>query len=156
MARFMRKGTTKVYFVPTIAAPGAPTVIEITAGQNLTPQIAAISGFTFKNSPIDTPDMATTFVSKIPGEDAADDSTITFYEDKTASTLETGLAKGLVGYVVFFRKGTAAAAPAVADKCQIWPVIIASNAPMYTVDNTAAQFEVSFACTAPPSEGTLS
>ena len=69
MARFMRKGTTKVYFLPTLAAgTGIPTAAEVTAGTALTAQIAEISGFTFANSPIDTPDMSTAFVGKIPGE----------------------------------------------------------------------------------------
>lgn len=152
MARFMRKGKTKVYFVPTIANKAAPTVAEITAGTALTGQIAEMNGFMFSNSPIDTPDMSTAFVNKIPGEDSVDDSNIVFYEDDSSDVLRTALAKGSNGHIVIFPKGTAGASPAAADKAEVWPVTIASNSRQYTADNEAAKFQVVFATTAPPTD----
>jgi hypothetical protein len=155
MARFMRKGKTKVYFVPTISNKAAPTVAEITAGTVLTASIAEMNGFTFSNNPIDTPDMSTAFVNKIPGEDSVDDSNIVFYEDDTTDTLRTSQAKGTNGYIVTFPKGTAGASPAAADKAEVWPVTIASNSRQYTADNEAAKFQVVYAITAPPVEATV-
>lgn len=151
MARFMRKGTTKVYFVPTIASPAAPTVAEITAGTRLDTELAAVNGFEFANSPIQTPDMATTFTSQINGEDTAADSNMEFYQQKTGTdTVKAALAKGTAGYVVLFDRGTAGSTPAVADKCEVWPVTVASNANMYTTDNEAAKFRVNYSVTSPP------
>jgi hypothetical protein len=152
MGRFMRKGVTKVYFVPTIADTEGPTVAEITAGTPLTTAIAEITGFSFTNNPINTPDMGSSFVSKIPGEDTTDDSTITFYEDKITNPIRTALSKNTAGYIVIFGAGIAGATPAAADKADVWPVTVSSNSKVYTVDNDAAKYAVGFANTAPPSE----
>jgi hypothetical protein len=155
MARFMRKGTTKVYFVPTIANLAAPTTAEITAGTVLTTQIAEVNGFTFTNNPIDTPDMGSSFVSKIPGEDTVDTSSFRFYEDKSSNPIRTVLAKGTNGYIVFFPSGTAGASPAAGDKTETWPVTVASNARTYSAGNEAASYMVVLSNTAAPSDGTL-
>lgn len=155
MVRFMRKGKTKIFFVLTIAVPTAPTAAEVNAGTILHTQLKEINGFTFQNNPIETPDMGTAFVTKIGGEDTVEDSNMTFYEDDTTTTLSTALAKNTNGFVVIFYKGTAGASPAAADKAEVWPVTITSNARLYTVDNEAAAFMVTFANTLAPSQATL-
>lgn len=157
MARFMRKGITELYFVPTISNPAAPTVAEITAGTDLEDQLAEINGFSFSNSPIDTPDMGDAFVSKIPGEDTVDSSDMTFYEDDTSNPIKTALAKGTTGYVAIFYAGLVTAdTPAIGDKCDVWPCQVASNSRMYTADNEAAKYQVVFTLTDSPSiESTL-
>lgn len=151
MARFMRKGITRVYWVPTIAsATLVPTTAEVTAGTRLDTQIAELNGFAFQNSPIKTPDMANTFVSSISGEDGSEDSNLVFYEDKTSNPIYTVLAKGTNGYVVIYPTGIAGAAPAAGDKADVWPSQVASNARQYTAGNEAAQYQVTFAATATP------
>lgn len=153
MPRFMRKGTTRFYFVPTIASADLiPTAAEVTAGTRLDPQLAEVNGFNFSNSPIATPDMASTFVSSIPGEDSAADSNITYYEDKTSNPIKTAQAKGTTGYIVIFFAGIAGAAPAAGDDADVWPVQIASVSRMYTAGNEAAQYQVVYTPTAPPAE----
>lgn len=152
MARFMRKGITKVYFIPAIASTSAPTTAEVTAGTDLTPQLAEINGFSFSNSPIDTPDMASAFVSKIPGEDTVDNSDMTFYEDDASNPIKTALAKGTTGFVGIYYQGIAGSTPATADKLDVWPCTVASNSRMYTADNEAAKFQVVFTLTDPPTE----
>jgi hypothetical protein len=148
----MRKGITKYHFVPTVAALAAPTVANITAGTALTGQIAETNGFMFSNSPIQTPDMDSTFVSQIPGEDTSEDSGLVFYEDKATNPIRTALAKGTNGYIVIFAAGYAGASPAASDKCEVWPVTVSSNSRKYSSGNEAAQYEVKFACTAPPAQ----
>lgn len=151
MARFMRKGVTKIWFVPSIASPSlAPTAAEVNAGTDLTGQMAEVTGFTFSNNPIDTPDMSSSFVSKIGGEDATEDSSVTFYEDKTSNPIMTAMAKGTNGFVVIFAAGIAGATPAAGDKADVWPVTITSNARQYAAGNEAAKYQVKFATTAPP------
>lgn len=139
MARFNRKGTTKILWVDTIADPTyMPTATELSGATDYTKQIAAVDGFSIENQEIETPDMASTFVAKIPGDDSAADSSLTFYEDDTTDTIETDLAKGTVGYVIICRKGKTPGAKGM----DVFPVRIASNSPTITADNEAAKITV--------------
>ena len=147
MARFNRKGITRIYFVPTIASPSlVPTDAEITAGTDYTAQINAIDGFSLENTPIETPDMASTFVSKIGGDDSAADSSLTFYEDTVTDDIETELAKGTSGFIVIFSKGKTPSAKGM----DVYPVTVVSNSKAYTTDNEAAKITVQFTITARP------
>jgi hypothetical protein len=151
MARFMRKGITRFYWVPTIASASLiPTTAEVTAGTRLDGQLAEVNGFSFENNPIQTPDMSTAFVSQIAGEDATEDSSLTFYEDLTSNPNSTVLAKGTNGYVVIVPRGTAGATPAAGDKSDVWPAQITSNAKQFTADNEAGKYMVKFAATSQP------
>jgi len=155
MARFMRKGTTKLFFVLTISNTAAPTAAEVNAGTRLDTQIAEVAGFSFKNNPIDIPVMSTAFVGKINGEDTVEDSSLTFYEDSVTNPILTAQAKGTNGYVVIFYGGTAGASPAAGDKCEVWPATVASTARMYSAGNEAAKYQISYALTAQPTSPTL-
>ncbi len=147
MARFNRKEHTRIKFLPTIASTSLlPTRAEITAGTEYTQQINAIEGWSLENQPIETPDMASTFVSKIGGDDSAADSSITFYEDKTLDDIETDLAKGTTGYMVIFSKGDIAATKGM----DVYPVSVVSNSKAYTTDNEAAKITVQFTITSRP------
>ena len=145
--RFNRKGNTRISFLPTIASTAlAPTAAEITAGTDYTDQISAIDGWSLENTPIDTPDMASTFVSKIDGDDSAADSSLTFYEDDTLDDIETNLAKGTSGFIVIFSKGNTAGTQGM----DVYPVKVASNSKAYTTDNEAAKITVQFVITDRP------
>lgn len=156
MSRFMRKGKTKVWFVPSMANPEAGTVAEVvTAGTELNVDLGEVNGFTFANSPIQTPDMDTTFTAQIGGEDTAAESSMGFYEQDDDTTIRDALAKDTVGYVLMYPTGIAGASPAALDEYEAWPVIVTSNARTYTVGNEAAMFNVSFSITDPPVEGVV-
>lgn len=155
MARFMRKGVTKVYWAVTLASPSAPTVANMVAAVVLHTQLSELNGFNFTNTPIDTPDMASAFVSKIPGEDTVGDSSMVFYEDTLTNPIKTALAKNTVGFVVLFPTGLAGSTPAIADKTDVWPAIVASNSRRYSAGNESALYEVVFTCTAPNVEGAV-
>ncbi|MDX3527139.1 hypothetical protein P1P75_11965 [Streptomyces sp. ID05-39B] len=145
--RFNRKGTTQIKFLPTIASTELlPTRTEITAGTEYTGQIAALDGWSLENQPIETPDMASTFVSKIGGDDSASDSSLTLYEDDTVDDIETDLAKGTSGYIVIFSKGDVAANKGM----DVFPVTVVSNSKAYTADNEAAKVTVQFTITDRP------
>lgn len=148
MPRFMRKGITKAKYIPTIAAyatTGIPTTAEATAGTNLHTDLAEINGFAFSNQTIPTPDMASDFVSNIPGENTTDDSNMVFWEDKTSNPIKTALAKGVTGYIGIYYAGWAGANAASGDKLDIWPIIVAANNRTYTAANEGAQYRVDFA-----------
>lgn len=153
MPRTMRKGTAQFYLVPTIAsATLAPTTAEVIAGTRLDTQLAEVSGFSFQNNPIATPDMADDFVSMIPGEETTEDSSMDFYELRTANPIKTALAKGTDGYVVIFYDGIAGTAPAAGDKVDVWPIIVNKNTRLYTAANEAAKYQVGFSVTSAPGE----
>ena len=147
MPRFSRKGVTKVLFLETIAATTyIPIRSELTSATKLTKEIAEFEGFNLENQEIDTPDLESTFNSKIPGDDSAADSSLTFYEDDTSSTLEEALAKGTVGFIVVLRKGDVPASKSM----DVWPVRVASKSSAITVDNEAAKWTARFSITDTP------
>ncbi|MFD7867314.1 hypothetical protein [Streptomyces sp. NPDC059783] len=147
MARFQRKGVSKILFVETIADPGyMPTATELSGATDYSRQIAAVDGFSLENQMIETPDMASTFVSKISGDDSAADSSITFYEDATLDDIETELAKGTTGFIVHCRKGKTAGTAGM----DVFPVTVSSNSAAITLDNEAAKITVAFAITDRP------
>lgn len=145
--RFNRKGITKIKFVPTIASSALiPTRAEISAGTNLTGGIHSIEGWSLENQPIETPDMDSTFVPKIDGDDSAADSSLGFYEDSELDDIETNLAKGTAGYILIFSKGDIPAAKGL----DVYPVKVASNSKQYAAENEAAKIVVQFVITDRP------
>lgn len=152
--RYMRKGITKFFFVPTIASAAlVPTAAEVNAGTNITPDINEVNGFAFSNDTIETRDMDTTFVGNIPGEESAEDSSLVFYEHRgglPANPIKTALAKGTSGYVVIFFDGIAGATPAAGDDADVWPAQVASNVRQYTAANEAGMWRADFAMTSEP------
>jgi hypothetical protein len=152
MSLFFRRGITKIYYAPTIAIKATPTVAEMAAGTDLTPKVAAVQGFTYENQPIDTPNMAESFTTTIPGPDTSAASVLTFNEDKTTNALRTTLTKGTTGYIVIFPGGIAGSAPAAADKCDVWPIITTGKPRDITLDANPATYRVGFTPTATPVE----
>ena len=147
MPRFNRKGVTKILFATTIASTSyLPTAAEITGAEDYTKAIAAVDGFAIENQEIETPDMDSTFVAKIPGDDSAADSSLTFYEDDVADDIETDLAKGTTGFIIICRKGKAPSTKGM----DVYPVRVASNSPAITADNEAAKLMVRFSITDRP------
>ncbi|ELP61511.1 hypothetical protein PV735_32105 [Streptomyces turgidiscabies] len=147
--RYMRRGVTKFLFLKAVRAddnvPVRPELVSPNATE-LSAAISDIEGWALENTAIDTPDMASEFTSNIPGEDKADNSSLTFYEDKVDDTLESLLSKGVEGYVVIFRKGDIPGSKSM----DIFPVRVGSRAAAFTASAEPAKFKVSFAITAEP------
>lgn len=146
MGRYTRKGLSKINFVPTVAVLTAPTIAEINAGTVLDTQMSEMSGFQFKNSVIKTPDLSTTFVSQIPGEDEADDSSMTFYDDTTApNPIRVALVKGAAGFIVLMPYGKVAT-----KRAEVWPATSTGFNDEWTTANEAAKAMAQFSITATP------
>ncbi len=149
MAKFMRRGKTKVKFCPSIASTTlAPTVAELTSGTDLTNEIAEMSGFNSKSTMIDIPNFGSRQTPKIAGEQQSDDSSITIYEDDTTNPLQTTLARDVNGYIVIAPAGVLTAS----SKVDVFPVSVASNTRQYTSGNEAAKIQIDFAVTAVPAQ----
>ncbi|WJV48902.1 hypothetical protein [Streptomyces flavofungini] len=147
--RFMRRGTTLFYFLQKIAADdNVPTRAELAAANatDLSGTISDVEGWSLENTPIDTPDMGSTFATSIPGEDKADNSSLTFYEDKVTDTVETLLSKGVVGFIVILRKGDVPASKSL----DVFPVRVGSRSASYSTGSEPAKFKVTFGITEEP------
>lgn len=151
MPDFYRPGVTRIFLVPTITM-AAPTAVQVNAGVEITDDVGDIAGFRYSNSRIQVKRMSSDFVPTIRGENSADDSTLTFYEDDTSNPLRTTLAKGTQTNVVFFSAGTAGATPAAGDEVDIWPVESAAIPKSYSMGNDAAQWMAELGNTAVPVE----
>jgi hypothetical protein len=150
--RFMRRGIARIYWLLTVADPVAgPTRAELTAGDDVTDNVAAVSGFTSSTTTIPTPDMGTRFEATIPGPITVADSSLRFYDDEDSEEIEELFVPETTGYVYFMRKGDKPTS-ATGD---LFPARVSSRTPNYTVGNEPADNTVAFALTAPPSYDTV-
>ncbi|MER6011588.1 hypothetical protein [Streptomyces bluensis] len=147
--RFLRRGISKIYWLQDLNDPKRPTRMEISKPNRfaLTKAVSDIEGWALENEPIETPDMGSTFNSSIPGNDKAESSSLTFYEDRFSDAIEQQLSKGAKGYVVFLRKGDIPGSRSV----DVFPVQVATRAATYSTGNEAAKFQVTFTITEEPS-----
>ena len=144
--KFFRRGITKVKFLPAIAsALLVPTAPELTAGTDLTVDLAEVSGWQLTNSPIPVPSMADKFTSQIEGEDTVADSSLTFYDRDDAEVIRDVLAKGVVGYIVIAPYGFTAA-----KRLQVYYCSSTGVNDEFSVGNDAARFMVGFAIKSTP------
>jgi hypothetical protein len=145
----MRRGITRILWLKAVAAQTKiPTRAELTSpnATDLTEAISDVDGWALTNESIETPDMASTFSSSIPGNDKADNSSLTFYEDQLSDEVETLLPKGATGFLVFLRKGDVPGSKSM----DAFPVQVASRSAQYNAGNEAAKFQAVFTITSPP------
>lgn len=145
--RYFDVGTTKIYFLDTIAAGTLiPTRSEITAGTDLTGEVADMEGFSVTAEEIEVPDFASLFTSKIGGRTSADDSSMTFYASKSGTDVRQELPLGTNGYIVFMDGGDV-----TGQSMSIYPVRVRST-PMQRSTSDAARVQIQFSITRPPKE----
>ncbi|GHJ28578.1 hypothetical protein TPA0910_30110 [Streptomyces hygroscopicus subsp. sporocinereus] len=145
--RFLRRGISKILWSKDLNDPKYPSRREINSAFGLTDAVSDIEGWALENDPIETPDMGSTFNSSIPGNDKAENSSLTFYEDRFSDAIEQQLPKGAKGYVVLLRKGDLPGSRSV----DVFPVQVATRAATYSTGNEAAKFKVDFTITDEPS-----
>lgn len=146
MARFFRRGVSKIRFLPAVAAT-SPTRAEITAGTDLTAFIADIQGFQLTNSPIPVPNLNETFTGQIDGEDTVQDSGFTLNDDDDTDDVRTALPKGTAGYILLMPYGDTPT-----KRCEVWPVKVTGFNDAWSVGNDPAQAAVQFAITSTPTQ----
>ncbi len=144
MAKFFRRGTSKAYFLPAVAG-SSPTRPEITAGTDLSPFVTALSGWQFSNTRIDTPLLSSAFTAQIDGPNEVGDSSLTFLDDDTTTTVRTTLARGTSGYVVLFPYGDVAT-----KRCEVWPIKSSGVNDEWSMGADPARYVIDFAITNPP------
>jgi hypothetical protein len=138
--RFFQPEISKVIFVPTIASGSlAYTRSEVNAGDDLTAEIADLSGWTVQSNFIDTPDMGKRYTSKIGGRLTTPDSSITFYGDKSGDDVRGVLPRGTKGHLIFMDGGDVATQPS-----DVFTVEVASVGKLRSTGDNAYQITVSF------------
>lgn len=148
ISRYFGVGVTEVLFVASISSQAAPTFAELDGGTEITRDIAEVSGFTVSSNFIETPDLKTRFVSKVPGRITADDSSLTFYadEDRGSGDMAEILPRDTEGYLVFADAGLASGTG------DVFHVKVGSNTTVRSTDDTVKRM-VTFAILEEPSEG---
>lgn len=145
--RYANYDTSVVLFVPTIADPSAPTRIELDAGTDLTGEISDASGWTVEGADIDTPDLKSEFVSKVPGRTSSPDSSLTFYASENGTDVRDVLTYKQAGYIVVMNGGDVAGQP-----MDVFPVRVKSGlVPTLSVGDETAKIAVGFSITREPS-----
>jgi hypothetical protein len=146
--RFSARGTTKIYWVATIASAASPTRSELNAGTDLSPQIMDAKGWSVSSDQIKTPDLATRYTSTIPGAITAEDSSLTMYASKNGVDARALMPRDAVGYIVLLHGGDVAS-----NKMDVYPVTVSSVSKVISVSGSDADtIEISYAITAQPSE----
>ncbi|MDX1407625.1 MAG: hypothetical protein R3330_05810, partial [Saprospiraceae bacterium] len=77
-------GEVRIYFVSTIADPSAPTVAEITAGDDVTPYLSSLDTPLDGNAP-DASDLSSAFNKTVAGKYGGN-VTAQMYRDDTTDT----------------------------------------------------------------------
>lgn len=146
MARFFRRGVSKITWVAALGNEAAPTVAELNGGQDLS-TLVGITGFVGPtNQPIELRPYDQTHVDKIPGEDTSEDGTITFAEDDTGTTAEwDALTKGDEGFICFSPIGIAATNPV-----DVFPSQVSAKRRLYEEGNVEGRVQAQFAIRSEP------
>lgn len=146
--RFNPKGTRKVYYLTSLAASNlTPTRAEITAGTDITGEVAAYTGWTLQASSVATPDQGSRFTSSVPGSLTVQDSSITFWASKTGTDIRGTVSLDQDGFVVFADGGDVEG-----YKGQTFATRVMSIGHVRAVDDNAFQIQVQFAITETPVE----
>lgn len=106
--RYFRAGITEVYWVKSIADYNAPTRTELDAGTDLSCEVASLSGWEVTSETADAPDLCSRFVSQVPAQITASDSSITLYADSTSNDARSLMDRNEDGHIVIFWEGDVA------------------------------------------------
>lgn len=146
--RYFDPSVTKCYYLPTVAATTLiPTRAEMTAGTDLSNEIADLDGWNTESDQIETPDLGTLFTGKIQGRTSIDDSSLTFHADKTGEDVRGVLPRGTEGYIMWCDGGDV-----TGNIAAVYPVVVTSVGMQRSVDDDNARITVTFSITREPNE----
>jgi hypothetical protein len=144
--RYLAVGIWKVYWIPTVADYTAITRSEITAGTEISGEIASLTGFTTTANSLPTPDGASLFTSSVPGMTTADDSSINFWGDEDGADARTLFTLRGRGVVLFMDGGDDET-----KKMEAFPVAVSKRDIVRSLTDPL-QVAIGFTVTAEPRE----
>lgn len=146
--RYFDRGTTKVYFLPAVAATNlTPTRAEMDAGTNLSNEVADLNGWSVAAEQIDTPVLGSVFTGSIPGGTSSPESSITFYSSSNSVDVRALLPRGTTGYIMWLDGGDVGG-----NKADVFPVRVKAAPKQRNLGNEAAKIEIQFSVTREPGE----
>lgn len=121
MAKLTYDGNIKVWFVPTLTTPAAPSLAEITAGTDLTPFLRGGNLLPFAGSTVDAGTADSRFNSTVPGTFGGQEATIELTRDDTSANDDawTALPRDQIGYIVIAWLGGSGASNAIAASDEV-------------------------------------
>lgn len=146
-SRFFRPGITRCLWVPSISNIQSPARLEIDAGDDLSKDIADISGWMVSGQKIDTPDLNSRFVSNIPGLTTADESSITFYAGDDGVDVRALMPRDTDGFIIWMDGGDVAG-----RLMDVFPVRVLSVGKTRSMGAEAARLVIQYAITSEPAE----
>lgn len=150
-------GVIRIQLVPTIAVPAAPTVAELTAGTDLTPNMTRDGWDSpIEGSTIDLGSANDRYNATGAGSYGGQPLSYTGKRDKVAllDVAYAALPAGTTGFIVVRRLGGATGSSAdafvAAQKIETWPIEVITRSPLPIADNEAQKFRASMAVPTPP------
>jgi hypothetical protein len=153
MADVIVDGMTRVYYVPTIANPSAPTVAELNAGTNLTSTLTAagLEGFEASPGEVDNTALSSTFDTKLPGVSSFSGTRLILKKQATGDTVFTLMtAFNTAGYIVIRRNVLQATAWTIGQVAQVYPINTGQFDYLAPERNTVTRYWVAVPISAAP------
>jgi hypothetical protein len=152
MSDLISDGMTKVVWASSISNINAPTVAELTAGQDFTTRVTP-DGLKIDPSTadVDTSSLASTFDTKTVGR-VGYDTEMTFKRGTTGGEdlPYTTLKYGVSGYLVVRRGIAYATAWATSQRCEVYPITCGEPQNSSPAANEVMKFVSPMKVTAPP------
>jgi len=161
VARITPDGYTKIHFVGTIAAPAAPTLVEIAAGDELTPFLTPAGLDTPEDgTDADSSSIASPRDFSVPATIGGDITGEFYRDDGTGSTTDAAwdaLARLTQGFLVIARFGGTDTDNAikVADEVEVWEVRVSQRSNSRITRGEVLRFTSTFAVAADMVIGTV-
>lgn len=119
--RFTSRGSTRAYWLTTVANPAAPSRSELNAGTDLSRELADWDGWSEEPELLSAPDLANRRTRQVVGPIEPGSPTITMYMSKTGTDARSLMAEGATGYMVFMDGGDVAG-----QKMDLYPVTVSA------------------------------
>lgn len=119
--RYTSRGSTKAYWVVTIANTAAPSRAELNAGTDLSRELMDWDGWVEEPELLSGPDLASRRTKQVVGPIEPSEPTITMYASKSGVDARSLMTQDAVGFVVFLDGGDVAG-----QKMDIYPVTVSA------------------------------
>jgi len=138
-------GTTRVFWVPTIANNAAPTTTELNAGLSLQGTLTAdgLVGFEPDTADVDNTSLASTFDTLTIGRDSFKGTTLRLKKQSGTDTIFATLTRGTAGYIVIRRDIAETTAWTTGQtNVEVYPVICGQRRRLAPQSNTVTRYEI--------------
>lgn len=138
MSKLASEGKVKVRWLPAVASKAAPTVANIAAGTDLTPQLPTAGvGVTWNQNNASIAMLDEAFTAEQVGTQNASIE-LRFTRDDTTDDVWDLFERGLTGFLLISRFGD----PGVGDDVEVYPCAAHDPVPLAPAENEFQQFRV--------------